>query len=246
MLIKTSHLLLGYAILAGAAAIVVPAMAQDQAPVTIESSATASPSKAGTAQHPRGVSLRAAARLVFPPDVEAPIVTAIEIRISPGIDWHGERFVTCAKATLDRQGPKGCPRASIMGTATATGKADTVDARLDVVFVNGGARTAYAYATLNRPARIRETLVIRETRFSSGPWGHMESVTIPPSLQIVAGVPLELDRIRLAIGGKSYAKNYIASTSCPGGGWRYQVTAHTTTDGQAGQSVGSGRISCTK
>src|SRR4051812_9551315 len=73
MLIKTSHLLLGYAVLAGAAAIVVPAMPQDQPPVTIESNATASPNRAGTAEHPRGVALRAAARLVFPPDVEAPI-----------------------------------------------------------------------------------------------------------------------------------------------------------------------------
>lgn len=251
---KTIHILIAYAAAVAAAAavvvpavvLVVPALAQDPAPMRIESKATATPNKAGTPAHPRGVALRAAARLVFPPDVEAPVVTGIEIRIVRGLDWHGERFTSCAKATLVRKGPKGCPPHSIMGTATATGRADTVDARLDVVFVNGGARTAYAYATLNRPARIREVLTIHETRFSSGPWGHEESLTVPPSLQIVAGIPLQLDRITLDIGGRPYAKNYISSTACPAGGWRYEVTAHTTTGDQTAATVGSGRISCTK
>lgn len=223
-----------------------PALAQDSAAVTVESSAVATPSKAGTPAHPRGVALRAKARLVFPPDTDPPVVTGIEIRSAPGLDWHGEKFVKCAKSVLDARGPKGCPRESIMGTATATGRADTVSARLDVVFVNGGARTTYAYATLNRPARVRETLVIHTTRFKSGPWGHMEAVAIPRSLQIVAGIPLALDRITLSIGGKSYAKNYIASTACPSGGWRYQVTAHTATGDQTAANVGTGRISCTK
>lgn len=251
---KTFHILLAYAAAVLAAAVVVvpavvlvvPALAQDPSSLSIDSTATATPSKAGTPAHPRGVALRAAARLVAPPDVEPPVVTAIEIRIVRGLDWHGERFVTCARATLARKGPKGCPRESIMGTATATGRADTVSARLDVVFVNGGARTAYAYATLNRPARIREVLTIHETRFADGPWGHEESLTVPPSLQIVAGVPLQLDRITLDIGGRPYAKNYISSTACPSGGWRYEVTAHTTTGGVTAAPVGTGRISCTK
>lgn len=251
---KTMHILIAYAAAVAAAAVVVvpavlfvvPALAQDPSPLRIESRATATPSKAGTPAHPRGVALRAAARLVVPPDVEPPVVTALEIRIVRGLDWHGERFVSCAKATLARQGPKGCPRESIMGTATATGRADTVAARLDVVFVNGGARTAYAYATLNRPARIREVLTVHETRFAAGPWGHEESLKVPPSLQIVAGVPLQLDRITLDIGGRPYAKSYISSTACPSGGWRYEVTAHTATGDQAAETVGTGRISCTR
>lgn len=247
MPMRTSHLLIGYAIVVGtAAAVVVPALAQDSVPVKLESSATATPSKAGTPAHPRGVALRASARLVFPPDVDPPVVTGIEIRSAPGLDWHGERFVKCAKSVLDAKGPRGCPKESIMGTATATGRADTVAARLDVVFVNGGLRTTYAYATLNRPARVRETLVVHTTRFSSGPWGHMETVAVPRTLQIVAGIPLALDRITLSIGGKPYAKNYISSTACPAGGWRYQVTAHMATGDQTADSVGTGRISCTK
>jgi hypothetical protein len=246
MSIRLPHPLLAVAAIAGAAAVVVPAMAQDQSGVRIESSATATPNKAGTAAHPRGMSISAQARLIFPEDVEAPIVTGLEIVASPGLDWHGEKYVACAKATLDRKGPKGCPRASIMGTGTATGRADTVAARVDIVFVNGGLRTNYAYATLNNPARVRETLVLHSTRLSGGPWGHRETVSIPRSLQIVGGVPLQLDRIRFTIGGRSYAKGYVASTSCPGGGWKYQVTAHTSTDGQASQVVGSGSIPCTK
>lgn len=246
MSIKTTHLLLGYAVVVGAAVVVVPALAQDQSQIRIESSATASPNKAGTPEHPRGMAIRATARLTYPPNMDPPIVTAVEIRSSPGLDWHGERFVKCAKATLDRKGPAGCPKESIMGTATATGRADTVDARVDVTFVNGGLKTTYAYATLNRPARVRETLVIHTTRLRSGPWGHVESVKIPRSLQIVAGIPLAIDRISLNIGGKSYAKGYIASTACPDGGWKYQVVAHTTAGGQAAENVGTGRIACTR
>ncbi|HET6505424.1 MAG TPA: hypothetical protein VFG42_01430 [Baekduia sp.] len=247
MPIKTTHLLLGYAVVAGAAAVVVvPAIAQDSAQISIRSSATATPSKAGTPAHPRGLSIRAEAELLFPEDIDPPVVTAIEIRTAPGIDWHGEHFVKCTKATLDHGGPRRCPKESIMGTAVATGHADTVAARLKVVFVNGGANTTFAYATLNRPARIRDTLVVHSTRFSSGPWGHMESVAVPHDLQIVAGIPLALNRIKLNIGGKRYAKDYISSTACPSGGWKYQVTAHTTSGDQTAANVGTGRISCTK
>lgn len=243
---KTTHLLLGYAVVVGAAVVVVPALAQDQSPIRIESRATATPSKAGTPAHPQGMRLRATARLTYPPNMDPPVVTAVEIRSSPGLDWHGERFVTCAKATLDAKGPAGCPKESIMGTATATGRADTVAARVDVTFVNGGLRTTYAYATLNRPARVRETVVIHTKRFRSGPWGHQESFAIPRTLQIVAGIPLAIDRISLTIGGKSYAKDYIASTACPDGGWRYEVVAHTTADGRTAANVGTGRIACRK
>jgi hypothetical protein len=136
-----------------------------------------------------------------------------------------------------------------MGSATATGMADTVAARVDLLIFNGGEKRKYVYATLNNPARVREVLTVESTTLhGSGPWAHRETIDVPRSLQIVAGIPLRLTKVRMQIGGRSYAKDFVASTSCPQGGWKYQVTAnylHETPD-QPANNVNKGAIPCTK
>jgi hypothetical protein len=250
MRIRTHHGLLAAAVAVGV--VVVPAMAQDaqDLPATrIVSSAKATPNTAGTLQHPQGMKITASARLIAPSDVEAPIVTGVDILTGRGITWTHGKYVTCSKQTLDRRGPKGCPRTSLMGTARATGYADTVSTHVDLTFVNGGPGTTYIYATLNNPARIRETLVLKTTPLSSGPWGQRETVSIPRSLQVVGGVPLQLTTIKFSVGGKSYAKEFIANTSCPRGGWKYQVTAHYLYEdlgGRTSDDVSTGSIACTR
>ena len=251
MRIRTHHGLLAVAATA-VGVVVVPAMAQDaqDLPATrIISSAKATPNRAGTPQHPQGMKITASARLIVPPDVEAPIVTGVDILTGRGLTWTHGKYVTCSKATLDRRGPSGCPRTSIMGSARADGNADTVSTHVDLTFVNGGPGTTYIYATLNNPARIRETLVLKTTSLSGGRWGQRETVSIPRSLQIVGGVPLQLTRIKFAVGGKSYAKEFIANTSCPQGGWKYQVTAHYLYRGlgdRTSDDVSTGSIACTR
>lgn len=232
-----------------AAGVVVPALAQDLPETRIEAKATATPSKAGTVQRPRGIRVSAKARLIVPPDVEPPVVTSIDILVGQGLVWNRDKYTKCSKAALDRRGPRGCPRTALMGTATATGKADTVDARLDVLFYNGGEKRIYAYATLNRPARIRETLVVKSMPVLDPRWRYRETVDIPRSLQIVAGIPLQLTDLTFTLGGKSYAKDYVASTSCPRGGWKYQVATRYLYDrlgGQTDEDVSAGSMACTK
>jgi hypothetical protein len=247
MRIRTPHGLLAATAVLGAIA-VVPALAQDLPATRIASSARATPSKAGTPKDPQGISISASARLIVPPDLEAPIVTHIAILVGKGLIWNDGQYAKCSKPVLDRLGPKGCPRTSLMGSATATGKADTVAAHLDLLFFNGGKGKKYAYATLDHPARVRETLVVDSSKLDGPTWAHREAVSVPRSLQIVAGVPLQLTRIKMRIGGKSYAKDYIASTSCPQGGWKYQVTADYLYDGlgQNADGVSTGAIPCTK
>jgi hypothetical protein len=247
MRIRTPQGLLVAAVLVGAVA-VVPAIAQDLPDTSITSTAKATPSKAGTPKDPQGISITASAQLNVAPDLEAPIVTRVEILVGKGLIWNDSKYAKCSKEALDRHGPKGCPRTSLIGSATATGMADTVAARLDLIFFNGGKGRKYAYATLDHPARVRETLVLDSSTLSGGTWTHRETVNVPRSLQIVAGVPIRLTRIKMAIGGKPYAKDYIASTSCPAGGWKYQVTADYLYDGlgQTADDVNTGSIACTK
>jgi hypothetical protein len=222
-------------------------MAQDLSETRIVSTAKATPNKAGTTKDPRSISITASARLIVAPDLDPPIVTSVEILVGKGLTWNEGKYVKCSKQTLDRHGPKGCPRTSIIGYATATGMADSVPARVDLIFFNGGTRKRYVYATLNNPARVRETLVVDVTKLHNSPWDHRETVQVPKSLQIVAGVPIRLTKIKFEIGGKSYAKNFITSTSCPRGGWKYQVTAHYFYDtlGQTANEVNDGSIACT-
>jgi hypothetical protein len=247
MRIRTPQALLVTAVVAGAVA-VVPALAQDVPDTRITSTARATPDKAGTTKHPQGVSIKASAELITPRDMDPPIVDRIEILVGPGLIWNDDKYTKCSKAVLDREGPSGCPRTSLMGSATATGMADQVAARVDLLFFNGGERRKFAYATLNNPARVRETLVVESTRLHGGAWAHRETVNIPKTLQIVAGIPLRLTKVRMQIGGKSYAKDFVASTSCPQGGWKYQVTANYLYDvgGQPASNVNNGSIPCKK
>jgi hypothetical protein len=247
MRIRKSHGLLTAAVAVGAVA-AVPAMAQDLPDTRIVSTAKATPNKAGTPKDPQGTSITASGKLIVEPGFDPPVVTGIEILVGKGLIWNGGKYTKCSKRALDRRGPKGCPRTSIMGSATATGMADTVPARLKLVFVNGGTDRTYAYATLNNPARVKETLVVTSRKLNSSKWDHREAVRVPETLQVVAGVPVRLTSIKFTIGGKPYAKEYIASTSCPKGGWKYQVTAHYLYDllGRTDDEVSTGSIACTK
>ncbi len=248
MRIRTPHVLLTTAVIAGAVA-VVPAIAQDPPDTRIVSTARATPDKAGTAKHPQGVSITAHAELITPRDMDPPIVEHVEILVGKGLIWNDGKYTKCSKQVLDRQGPSGCPRTSLMGSATATGMADTTAARVDLLIFNGGEHRKYVYATLNNPARVREVLTVESTKLQGpGTWAHQETIRVPRSLQIVAGIPLRLTKFKMQIGGKSYAKDYVASTSCPEGGWKYQVTAnylHETPD-QPANTVNTGAIPCKK
>ncbi|NLT07689.1 MAG: hypothetical protein GXY03_15475 [Solirubrobacterales bacterium] len=223
-----------------------PAQGQDDVPDTkLSTSAKAFPSKAGTKKRPRGLKIRASARIDVEPGYEPPIVTGVDILVGRGFAWNADRFVKCTKRTLDQRGPDGCPKQSIMGAAKITARADTIFTHPDMVFVNAGWKRTLAYTTLYRPALVRETIIVKRTKVPGRRWSHRESLRVPRTLQVVAGVPIQLVSARLEIGGKRYARDYIASTSCPRGGWRYRVTAYYlfATDAR-GEDTVDGSIPC--
>ena len=109
-------------IVAGAIVMVAPALAQeDDLPETsLTADVTVTPSKAGTDRAPRGVTFRAAATIETEPGFDPPIITGVDILTSDGFVYHHEDYAQCSKRTLDREGPAGCPRKSIMGSAVAS------------------------------------------------------------------------------------------------------------------------------
>jgi hypothetical protein len=216
----------------GALALAVAAVAIAQTPpTTMTNNVTVSPNKAGTKKKPQGVKLNFKSTFTTAADLERPIITGGTVLIGKGGVYNGGKFATCSEATLNRGGPSKCPPKSIMGKGTGVAKADTVETRPKITVVNGGAKKIYFYTVLQNPARVQAPVPATITK-TSGKWAYKLSFKVPTSLQIVAGIPITLDSLNITVGGKSYAKDWIATTSCPSNKkWEYQSTFDLSTGG---------------
>lgn len=216
----------------GALALVVAAVAVAQGPpTTVTNQVTVSPNKAGTKKKPQGIKLNFKSTFTTPGDVERPIVTGGTVLIGKGGVYNGGKFAKCSEATLNRGGPSKCPPKSIMGSGSGVAKADTVTTIPRITVVNGGANKIYFYTVLQNPARVQAPVPATITK-TSGKWAYKVTFKVPTSLQIVAGIPITLDSLNITVGGKSYAKDWIATTSCPSNKkWEYQSSFDLSTGG---------------
>jgi hypothetical protein len=219
-------------VLALAAVEVAPTIAQDSSPTTFTANATVSPNKAGTKAKPQGVKLTFNAKWVTTGDVEHPIIQSGDVNIPKGGLYNGGKFPSCSAATLGHGGPSKCPPKSIMGAGTGDALADTVHTAPKITVVNGGQGMIYFWTVLQNPARVQAAVPAKITKDTSGKWSYKVHFEVPKSLQIVAGVPITLNTLRVTVGGKSWAKDYIATTSCPSNKkWSYSATANLNTGG---------------
>jgi len=180
---------------------------------------TISPDKAGTVKHPKGVKLKTVFHWAELGSASQPIVTNFFYQFPKGSLYNGAHTTKCSVSTLDRSGPAGCPKASIMGTGTGTAYADQTLTHPAITVVNGGATTVFFYTVLNNPARVQEP-VIGHIKRTSGKFAYSLSVTVPTNLRIVAGVPIELTSLSVTAGKGSW----LETTSCNGGHWPFSVT----------------------
>jgi hypothetical protein len=199
---------------------------------TIKVKATATPNNGGSKAKPQGHKLSARVDVTTVGDVEHPIVESGVVWISKGGKYQGEKYTKCASATLARGGPDACPKKSIIGSGSGSASADTVEAGPKVVIVNGGKNLLLGYVTLQRPARVRAVVPAKLVP-QSGKWSYKISFTIPQSLRVVAGIPITLNWLKMSAGYTAAAKDIIATTSCPGGKWPFQVDAKLSTGGTA-------------
>lgn len=233
---------------AAIAVVAVVATAVAQNPQTsVEVSATVSPNKAGTPKNPQGVKLSAKVKWTSEEGIEPPVITAFDILIAKGGVYNGAKYPKCSAAVANRKGPSGCPAKSIMGTATGAAFADNVITRPKVTFINGGANDMCAYTVLQNPARVQTCVPVKIKKLGGDPkWGYRVTAQVPESLQIVAGVPIALRDLSFSVGGKSYAKDFIATTSCPKSKrWGFQVkTFYEYEDGSTGSSEFADSVAC--
>lgn len=200
-----------------AAAVVAAPVAAQVPETTFESTAKITPKKAGTKKNPQGIKISGSLKFnTITQGVEPPIITGGDVLLPKGGTYNGGKYKSCSGAAMRKaQGTDVCPKTSIMGSGRGVALADTVDAKPTVTFVNGGKSTLWAFTTLYNPALVQEPIAISIKKLSSSKWGYRASFRVPQVLQVVAGVPITLRSFNFAIGGKSYAKDYIVTTSCP-------------------------------
>jgi hypothetical protein len=202
----------------GVAVVAAPSGAQEQPPVTtVTAEAKVSPDKPGTKKKPRGVKLKVDVHWDTPGDVEKPVVQRATVLFPKGSKYNGGKFPKCSANTMSRRGLNGCPKGSIMGKGSAVAYADTVMTYPKITVVNGGKSTVYLWTVMTNPARVQAPVPGKITK-QSGKWAYKLELTVPQSLQIVAGVPIALKDFTVTAG----KKDWLATTGCPGGKWPFQ------------------------
>lgn len=211
---------------------VAPTIAQSSTNTTVSADTTVSPNKAGTKAHPQGVKLSFNAKFTTTGDVEHPIIQSGDVNIPKGGLYNGGKFPSCSAATLGHGGPSKCPAKAIMGTGSGDALADTVHTEPRITVVNGGKDRIYFWTVLQNPARVQAAVPATIKKDTSGKWSYKVHFEIPQSLQIVAGVPITLNTLKVTLGGKSWAKDWLATTSCPSNRkWAYSASFDLSTGG---------------
>jgi hypothetical protein len=231
------------------AAAVVAAPATAQVPeTTFKATAKITPKKAGTKKNPQGIKISGNLEFkTITQGVEPPIITGGDVLLPKGGTYNGGKYKSCSGAKMRQaQSTDVCDKKSIMGKGDGVAFADNVDAKPDVVFVNGGKSTIWAFTTLYNPALVQEPIQLKIKKLNSSKWGYRASFQVPKILQVVAGVPITLRSFNFAIGGKSYAKDYIVTTSCPKSKkYPYEATAsYLYNDGTTSKSTYKSTVPC--
>jgi hypothetical protein len=192
-----------------------------------------SPSKAGTKKKPQGVKLSFKVNWTTPEDQDKPVTQSADVLFPKGSLYNGGKFKSCSQSTMERSGVSACPKNSIMGTGTGTAYADTVLTSPKITVVNGGANKVFLFTVLTNPARVAEPVPGTITKMS-GQWAYKLHLVVPQNLQVVAGVPIALRDLTVTAGGKSYAKDWLATTACgTGGKWAFELTTAFDNGGSA-------------
>ena len=215
------------------------ALGQEVVPTGITATVKVMPDKAGTPSRPRGVVIDVRGTIEAPGEFAPPMPSSVDVWFPKGWLYNGAKYPTCALATMARTGITRCPAGSIMSHG-ARGHATVVDAATppEVTIINGGRTKMYFWVVVTNPARVARAVTGTLTKLNSPRWSYRLHADIPPSLQVVAGIPLALKSFHSNFG----QDDWIATTSCPRDHhWRYRAEIGYT----SGQVVNTaGVVAC--
>jgi hypothetical protein len=175
--------------------------------------------------------------------VPAPVKRMV-FSFTRGARVHPEAFATCTMAIIDQQGPAACPRASRLGTGTATAGALNLEFDADVTVFNGpkvaGGRQLIVYARALGTVVIPLVGTLKRT---SGKYGWVLDLPVPRIMTVGEENDASITSFQVKVGGigRKRVPFIEAPTSCAKPGWPF-LGSFTYGDGAAGTS--SATIPC--
>lgn len=159
--------------------------------------------RAPSKKHPRAAKVDFTMEWGSSGDDFAGTLQSIKVLFPKGSVYNGGKFPKCAKSTLDFRGVEGCPKRSIMGHGTGTADADGNATHPKITVVNGGRDTVFFYTTMTNPALVQKA-VVGHIKKRSGTWAYELTTEVPPELQIIAGIPIILQKMSIHAGYKDW------------------------------------------
>lgn len=177
-----------------------------------------------------------ALRLRQPADVDPPLARRARLDVSGVGAWRGGAMAACSIETLRARGAGACPAASILGHGRAIGVADGARTVGTITVVSGGPRRILLATVVRHPAYVKT--VVQGTVIPRGD-GIRLALTFPEDLQVIAGVPVGLQRLHLTLSRRAL----LAAGRCPAGrAWHY---AAAVSFGDGTGVARRGAVTCT-
>jgi hypothetical protein len=207
------------AALAALTALALAAVAIAQTPPSIEVTATASPSKAGTKTTPKSEKIS----LLIDNNRESKTsASKIEISFPKTLKLSTKGLKTCSVAKLDAQGKASCPRGSAAGVGTAEAllnptSPNPATLKFNVTtFVSGKNLLAFYLEQQGTDSGVQQALPAKITTVRHRVYGQKLTINIPANLQQPApGVYSALVQIKNSLGLKSGSNALVKSIGCP-------------------------------
>lgn len=182
-----------------------PSLAAAEGTLTsaIEVRANIPPGAQPTKRKPTPTTVDMSMRWTWTGNEVRPTLQKTTVLFPPGSIYNGGKLPSCSMEHLNNQGIADCPKGSIMGRGKAWADADTVPTIANITVVNGGAKRVYFYTTMTNPAVV-QTPVEGKIRKLGGKWAYELTVEVPTILQVVAGVPIIVNRMEVKITNKKW------------------------------------------
>jgi hypothetical protein len=172
-------------------------------------------------------------------------VTKLTLYAPAGLAIDARYADVCTAATLEREGPAGCPPNSRAGfgggVAVYTLPNETIHERFTVDFFfassTHGHVTLLAYASATTPATIELTVIVKEVR-APKPYGLGFSVEVPPIAPLPGAPPASIESAFATFGAANVAyyervhgkrtlvhlRGLLVPKHCPRGGFPSKAT----------------------